>query len=57
MLLRLCRPALSLLLAMTLLCGIVYPLALTALAQLAFPRQAAGSLIYRDRVTCRRIAI
>ena len=48
MLLRLCRPALSLLLAMTLLCGIVYPLALTALAQLAFPRQAAGSLIYRD---------
>jgi K+-transporting ATPase ATPase C chain len=48
MLLRLFRPALSLLLAMTLLCGIVYPFALTALGQLAFPQQAAGSLIYRD---------
>ena len=31
-----------------LLCGVLYPLALTVIAQLAFPRQANGSLVERD---------
>ncbi len=42
------RQSLSLLLALTVLCGVLYPLAVTGLAQLAFPRQANGSLIVRD---------
>jgi potassium-transporting ATPase KdpC subunit len=46
--LQLIRPALSLLAAMTLLLGIVYPFAITAAAKLAFPRQSAGSLIYQE---------
>jgi len=33
---------------MTILVGIVYPLVITAVAKVAFPRQAAGSLLYRD---------
>lgn len=41
-------PALSLLILMTILLGIVYPLAVTGVAQLLFPRQAAGSLIVKD---------
>jgi K+-transporting ATPase ATPase C chain len=39
------RPALSLLLLMTLLTGIAYPLLVTGVAQVAFPAQANGSLI------------
>jgi K+-transporting ATPase ATPase C chain len=39
------RPALGTLLACTLLTGVLYPLAVTALAQLAFPAQAGGSLL------------
>ena len=39
------RPALSLLLLMTLLTGIAYPLLVTAVAQVAFPVQANGSLV------------
>ena len=39
------RPALMLTLAFALLLGIVYPLAITGLAQLAFPAQANGSLV------------
>jgi K+-transporting ATPase ATPase C chain len=46
--LRLVRPAVSLLALMTLLLGIVYPLVITGLAKAAFPRQAAGTLVYRD---------
>jgi K+-transporting ATPase ATPase C chain len=42
------RPALVLFLLLTLLTGVVYPLVVTALAQLAFPGQAAGSLVLRD---------
>jgi len=39
------RPALSLFVLLTAVTGIVYPLGVTAVAQLAFPAQAAGSLI------------
>ena len=39
------RPAISVLAFMTLLTGVAYPLAVTAVAQLAFPAQANGSLI------------
>jgi K+-transporting ATPase ATPase C chain len=42
------RPALSMLLVLTLLTGVVYPLTVTGLAQLIFPQQAKGSLIVRD---------
>jgi K+-transporting ATPase ATPase C chain len=42
------RPALVLLLVFTVLTGLVYPLLVTGLARLAFPRQAEGSLIVRD---------
>lgn len=42
------RPALLLLLVFSLLTGVVYPLAITGLAQVAFPYQANGSLIERD---------
>ena len=45
---RLLRPAVSLLIVMTILLGIVYPLLTTGVAKLAFPRQAEGSLIDRD---------
>src|ERR1035437_4050226 len=33
---------------LTVLVGIIYPLAMTGIAQLVFPHQANGSLIYRD---------
>jgi K+-transporting ATPase ATPase C chain len=33
---------------MTILLGIVYPLVITGVAKVAFPRQADGSLIYKD---------
>lgn len=39
------RPALSLLLLMTLITGVAYPLVVTGVAQVAFPAQANGSLI------------
>ena len=42
------RPAVSLFAVLTLVCGIVYPLAVTGVARVAFPNQAAGSLIERD---------
>ena len=41
------RPALVLVLAFTLLTGVGYPLAITLVGRLAFPRQARGSLIER----------
>ena len=46
--LTLARPAASLFVALTLITGIAYPLAVTAIAQLAFPEAAAGSLIDKD---------
>jgi K+-transporting ATPase ATPase C chain len=42
------RPAIVLLLILTALTGIVYPLLVTGLAQIAFPSQANGSLLMRD---------
>jgi potassium-transporting ATPase KdpC subunit len=41
------RPALIAILIFTLLTGFIYPLVVTGLAQLVFPSQANGSLIYR----------
>ena len=42
------RPALVLFLLLTLLTGFLYPLLVTALAQLLFPHQAGGSIVLRD---------
>jgi K+-transporting ATPase ATPase C chain len=42
------RPALVMIVAMTLLTGLAYPLAMTGLAGLLFPHRADGSLIERD---------
>lgn len=41
-------PAILVTLVLTLLLGVVYPLAVTGLAQLLFPDQARGSLLHRD---------
>ena len=42
------RPALVTFAVLTALTGIAYPLVVTGIGQLAFPEQAAGSLIVRD---------
>src|SRR5262247_58549 len=46
--LREIRPAIILLLALTLITGLIYPLAMTAIAGVIFPKQAQGSLIEKD---------
>jgi K+-transporting ATPase ATPase C chain len=42
------RPALVLFVFFTVLTGILYPLAITGIAQLAFPQAASGSILMRD---------
>ena len=42
------RPAIVLIVLMTVLTGLAYPLFMTGLAQVLFPHQAAGSLIEKD---------
>jgi K+-transporting ATPase ATPase C chain len=42
------RPAVTLLILMTVITGIAYPLVVTGVAKVLFPGQAAGSLIVKD---------
>src|SRR6201994_2066673 len=46
--LREIRPAIILLLALTLITGVAYPFAMTGIAGVLFPRQAQGNLIEKD---------
>jgi K+-transporting ATPase ATPase C chain len=48
--LREIRPAIVLLIALTVISGLAYPLAMTGIAGVLFPRQAQGSLVERDGI-------
>lgn len=45
------RPALTIFILLTVVTGVIYPLAVTGIAQLIFPHQANGSLIVIDGKT------
>lgn len=54
---RYLRPAVSLILLMTAITGGLYPLAVTGIAQLAFPEQANGSLVRDNQGQVRGSAL
>ena len=48
--------AIKMTIVLTLLTGIVYPIAMVGLGHVLFPAQADGSLIYQERITRRIVA-
>lgn len=42
------RPAIVLFLILTAITGVVYPLVITGIAQVVFPHQAGGSIVFKD---------
>ena len=52
-----CRAAVVALITLTVVTGIAYPVIVTAIAALVFPRQATGSLVVRDGKTIGSILI